>query len=151
MKMVPSVLTAALLCGLVGLVRADEPCTTCTHKHTDCGPKMKKECVYEAECAPKKVPCWEIDKVDICIPKPRFPWQCCDTPPKCKVKTVCVPRLSSKECGPQTKWKCKVYEVCAEDCGKKGCATGAVIVTVPEGKGAEVLPIPPAVVPPMKK
>lgn len=138
-----------LVLALASLTRADD--CGCTHKHEECAPGFKKECVFEPHCEPKMKKCWEFEKKDICIPRVRFPWQCCDTPPKCRVKTVCVPKPSSKQCGTVIKWKCKVYEVpCETTCGTHSSCTGEQVIVCPAPVGKEILPKAPSPVTPRK-
>lgn len=121
MKLMNAALGVVLL---AGLAQADD---CCKHLSKPVAPCVKKECVFEPKTVPVKKPCYDVECVDICIPMPKAPWACCNDAPKCRVRTVKVPVLKSKDCGEKTEWKCKVYEVCDDYC-HKGAKPACVVV-----------------------
>jgi hypothetical protein len=68
-----------------------------------------KVCVPTPETTKVKKYCWEIECKDICIPKFKWPWECCCDAPECgQVKTVKVLKkveYECEECG--YKWEIK--------------------------------------------
>lgn len=95
----------------------------------DCGEKV---CSFKWEEKDVKKHCYCVECKDICIPKFRWPWECCSEPKCGRVKTVNVLKkinYKCKACG----YKWEVYSVnksckcgcgngnCNGSCGQDGC------------------------------
>lgn len=80
-------------------------CNTCPQ----CDNKI---CVAQPETTKQKKHCWEVECKDICIPRFKWPWECCDVPPRCgQVKTVKVLKKKEYECEKcGYKWEVKTVD-----------------------------------------
>ncbi len=75
----------------------------------DCGNKV---CQAEPTTVKEKKHCWEVECKDICIPRFKWWWECCETPPRCgQVKTVKVLKKKEYECEKcGYKWEVKTVD-----------------------------------------
>lgn len=72
-----------------------------------CGCNKLECCCAEPKCCPvrtvekEKKSCWQVASEYVCIPRFRFPWECCDCPASCRCKDCCPgPTGSRGPCGP---------------------------------------------------
>jgi hypothetical protein len=101
---------AVTLCVALGtaLAYAGGHCNSCP----DCGNKV---CVPSVDKKKEKKHCWDVDCKDICIPKARWPWECCCEPQCARVKTIKVLKRVEYECDKcGTKWD--VLSTSCSDC-----------------------------------
>lgn len=87
----PGFLMAALLVGAPAIA-GGIACGRCPHcEHRACAPTPTT--IVE------KKHCWEVECKDICVPKFKWPWEKCDSPPPCgRVKTVKELKKVEYEC-----------------------------------------------------
>ena len=97
-------------------------------------PQCDHVCKLTCEETKEMKHCWKVECKPICIPRVKFPWEKCCSPPKCaKLKYVRVLKkveCECKSCG--YKWEAH----CVGGCSKKSCDAGG-------GKlDAEAPPVP---------
>ncbi|MGE0609617.1 MAG: hypothetical protein AB7O62_21175 [Pirellulales bacterium] len=116
----PRLAAASIALGII-LAAAISTAFAGSHHHGPCCPQCgHKYCVAVPEKITEKKHCWNVECKDVCIPRFKWPWECCCTPPKCsRARTVKVLKKHEYECEKcGCRWEVHCSSGCGCDCGR---------------------------------